>query len=265
MADKNLLRTNNSTIEAYRASDAAPDEWVDAKFWLVNELRRIQNGFFSVDDVIAQIGDGTGEVGDTIIQNVTSNIIQDGASLAEILNSPQFNAIINNIETTPGPEGPQGPEGAQGPAGQDGNAGDLIADYKTALDFTWSSEKIAEELAKVGVGGDNSITIGATPPVNPSTGDLWFDNTFTLELYVWDGSVWVSTTGAGGAGGGDESLTNPNFTYTSGLLTRVDYDGGAYKTLTYNADGQLTSTFDGSITKTLTYNADGTLASVSET
>ena len=160
MADKNLLRTGNSTIEAYRSSDAAPDNWEDAKFWLINELRRIQNGFFSVDDVVSQIGSGEGEVGDTIIQNITSNIVNDGATIQEIIDSPQFQEIINNIETTPGPEGPEGPTGPQGPAGQDGNAGDLIADYRTAIDTTWSSEKIAEE---IGTGGLEEAPRDGTP------------------------------------------------------------------------------------------------------
>jgi len=146
MANKNLLRQNNSSIEVYRSSDAAPDNWEDAKFWLVNELRRIQNGFFSVDDVVAGLGSGEGEVGDTIIQNITSSIVKDGATIEEIINNPVFQSLINGIQTTPGPEGPEGPEGPQGPAGADGDAGDLIADYKIALDYTWSSEKIAEEI-----------------------------------------------------------------------------------------------------------------------
>lgn len=274
MADKNLLRTGNSTIEAYRSSDAAPDNWEDAKFWLINELRRIQNGFYSVDDVIANLSvdNISDETRDTIIQNITN-----------IIETPEGPGAQ-------GPAGPPGADGADGADGQDGDAGDLIADWKTALDFTWSSQKIAEELAAVGVGGDNSISIGPTPPASPDGGDLWFENQYTLELYVWDGQAWISTTGAGPEGPagpagpqgptgpqgpeGPEAATytSPSFTYNVDLeLTRIDYSEGNYKILAYNVDGQLvTSTFYDNLnvvlsTKTFTYNLDGTLDFITET
>ena len=91
MADKDLLRTNNTAVEVYRSSDAAPDNWEDAKFWLINELRRIQNGFFSVDEIIAQL--------DTEVGDVSK---QEGPQGAQ------------------GPQGPAGPQGPQGPAGPPG-------------------------------------------------------------------------------------------------------------------------------------------------
>lgn len=75
-------------------------------------------------------------------------------------------------------------------------------------------------------------------------------------------------TGGGGGDGGTE-LTGPSFTYTNGDLTRIDYDGGEYKTLSYNGSGQLVTVVfvDGTttITKSLSYNADGTLASITQT
>ena len=69
----------------------------------------------------------------------------------------------------------------------------------------------------------------------------------------------------GPAGGAGESA--PVMTYAGGVLVRVDYASGNYKTLTYDA-GRL-SQLDyvrGAVTtrKTLTYNPDGTLASVAE-
>ena len=107
MADKNLLRTNNSTIEAYRSSDAAPDNWEDAKFWLINELRRIQNGFFSVDDVIANIGNLDGDVGDTIIQNITNVIEGDTNLINNIINNPQLpNLLLQQPGRTVSVSGP---------------------------------------------------------------------------------------------------------------------------------------------------------------
>jgi hypothetical protein len=175
MADKDLLRTNNTTVEVYRSSDAAPENWEDAKFWLINELRRIQNGFFSVDEIIAQLDT---EVGD-----------------------------VEKAEGPTGPQGPQGATGAQGPEGPAGppgppgssSGGDtepLIADWKTALDFTWSSQKISEYISEItnnlSTGGSN-VTIGSVVPTTAATGDLFYDNATTFNLYVYDGTVWLST------------------------------------------------------------------------
>lgn len=61
---------------------------------------------------------------------------------------------------------------------------------------------------------------------------------------------------------------SPAFTYTSGLLTRVDYASGNYKTLTYSGT-VLTQTqyvLPGrTVTKVFTYNGDGSLAAVNQT
>lgn len=175
MADKDIIREGVTSVEVYRSNDAAPENWSDAKFWLINELRRIQSGFFSVDEVLSTLDlSGGSESGST--GSVPGPVGPQG---------PQ------------GPEGPQGPTGAQGPAGADGDAGDLIADYKTALDFTWSSQKIAqyvtEQLSIFGTGGGSNVTIGETVPATAETGDLFFDNVNTFDLYVFDGTQWIST------------------------------------------------------------------------
>jgi hypothetical protein len=219
MADKNLLRTGNSTIEAYRSSDAAPDNWEDAKFWLINELRRIQNGFFSVDDVVSQIGSGEGDVGDTIIQNITSNIVNDGATIQEIIDSPQFQELINNIEGTQGPAGPEGPQGPQGPAGQDGNAADVIADYRTALDTTWSSEKIAGELANftAGGGGIEEAPQDGTPYSRQDA--TWVPAADLVEVNYWLSGGLAISNSLDLMDGGDANSTPANLTVESGLLT----------------------------------------------
>jgi len=176
---KNITSGDRTAIEVYLANDAAPDDWLDAKFWLVNELRRIQSGFFSADEVIDQI------------------LNSDGG-------------VVEGEQGPPGPAGPQGnqggrgpagPPGPQGPKGEDGSVGDLIADFRTAIDTTWSSSKIASELAKFSTTDGSSVTIGPTAPASANNGDLYFDNTYTLELYVWETDKWVSTTG-----GGDSSI-----------------------------------------------------------
>jgi hypothetical protein len=61
---------------------------------------------------------------------------------------------------------------------------------------------------------------------------------------------------------------SPVFTYTSGLLTRIDYAGGNYKTLTYSGSilTQTQYVLPGrTVTKAFTYNGDGSLALISQT
>ena len=69
----------------------------------------------------------------------------------------------------------------------------------------------------------------------------------------------------GPAGGVGE--TNPAFTYTAGLVTRIDYASGAHKLFTYTA-GVLTQLdyVVGAVTtrKTFTYNPDGSLHHITE-
>lgn len=116
MADKKTVRDNTTTVEVYRSLDAAPETWDDARFWLIGELRRIQSGFFSVDEVISNI---------------------EAGEAPEAPESPSQGA--------PGPQGPQGPVGPigpEGPQGPSGDVGDLIKDQRIALDTTWSSQKI---------------------------------------------------------------------------------------------------------------------------
>ena len=43
-------------------------------------------------------------------------------------------------------------------------------------------------------GGGASVTVGSTPPVSPTSGSLWYDNTTTGELYVYSGNTWVTTS-----------------------------------------------------------------------
>lgn len=67
---------------------------------------------------------------------------------------------------------------------------------------------------------------------------------------------------------GEAGESSPAMTYTSGVLTRVDYASGNYKLFTYTS-GQLTQLdyVKGPVTtrKTFNYNPDGSLASVTET
>lgn len=54
--------------------------------------------------------------------------------------------------------------------------------------------------------------------------------------------------------GSSVNLAEPEFTYTAGVLTRIDYPSGYYKAFTYNVDGTLASIdYNGEHTKTFTY------------
>lgn len=67
--------------------------------------------------------------------------------------------------------------------------------------------------------------------------------------------------------GASAVLLGPELTYTTGVLTRIDYDGGEFKTFSYTNGALTTVTLDinGTVTtKTLNYN-NGTLTSITET
>ena len=51
-----------------------------------------------------------------------------------------------------------------------------------------------------GAAGNGLAIVSSTPPANPATGDLWYDDASTGTLLIYNGSVWVSTADGGGAG-----------------------------------------------------------------
>ena len=55
-----------------------------------------------------------------------------------------------------------------------------------------------------------------------------------------DRTNWASLSLGGASLQPAESESGPEFTYDSGLLTRIDYDSGAYKLLSYD-DGRLST------------------------
>jgi PKD repeat protein len=95
------------------------------------------------------------------------------------------------------------------------------------------------------------------------------------EATVINGELFVTYTDGTSQNSGavDENATisfaGPQFTYANGILTRIDYDGGAFKTISYNGDGsinvvRLSSGTDAFI-KTFSYNPDGSLDAIVET
>lgn len=49
---KDIVREGTTTIEVYRANQAAPLDWEALRFWTLQELVKIQSSFTSTDEVI---------------------------------------------------------------------------------------------------------------------------------------------------------------------------------------------------------------------
>lgn len=128
-----------------------------------------------------------------------------------------------------GPAGPQGPTGPQGAIGPQGPQGPATVAIGTTISTGW--------------GNPPTVTNSGT------SGNVILD--FVIP-----------------AGPPQEQEPGPAFTYTSGLVTRIDYDSGNYKVLTYSGgilsrvDYHLGATV---IRKTFVYNVDGTLGEIVQT
>ena len=133
-----------------------------------------------------------------------------------------------------GPAGPQGPTGPQGPQGIQGPQGPATVNVGTTVTTTY--------------GNPASVT-----------------NSGTSGNVILDFVIPSGPTGPMGPIGENEK--GPLFTYSSGLVSRIDYDSGNYKLFTYSL-GVLTQIdyYKGSshIQKTFSYNGDGTLHEIVE-
>ena len=74
--------------------------------------------------------------------------------------------------------------------------------------------------------------------------------------------------GPAGGGGGGLQLLGPDITYTQGIVSRIDYDGGEFKLFTYSDDETLLSiqltVLGVTTTKTLNYDDEGDLTSITQ-
>lgn len=131
-----------------------------------------------------------------------------------------------------GPAGPQGPTGPVGPAGPQGPQGPATVTVGTTVTTSY--------------GNPASVTNSGT------SGNVILD--------------FVIPTGPQGPLGENEK--GPAFTYSSGVVSRIDYDSGNYKLFTYSS-GVLTQVDyrkgSSTIRKTFSYNGDGTLNEIVET
>ena len=165
-----------------------------------------------------------------------------------------------------GPSGPKGKDGTDGTDGTDGKDGRGIksvkVNEKSMLVVTYDDGEMA-------IAGKVSVTRESTTVGGLPLGSFGLTGTKTNdagELIIL--GTWGKEFNTGFTSGGGVTLSNPNFTYTSGALTSVAYTGGHTKVLAYNGDGTLNTvvtTINGqATTKTLAYNLDGSLASVTE-
>ena len=192
-----------------------------------------------------------------------------------------------------GPRGEPGKDGKQGVLGKDGKDAERGAQGLPGLDGADGEDGVGVE--KAWVDEDYHLTIKLTSgkvvdagyvrgPAGVSSGKggrvtggytgggsgsnfyvTGADFNTSNELIITNSNGTSINAGAPLADGG---LVSPSFTYTDGLLSRIDYTGGQFKTLTYTGS-QLTSVVltNGSevITKTLSYGLDGSLTSISQT
>lgn len=75
MVDRTKL---NTAVEMYRASLATPETLDAMRFWVQNELKRIQQGFRSADERIRDLGDAEGVEGPEGPQGITGATGADG-------------------------------------------------------------------------------------------------------------------------------------------------------------------------------------------
>lgn len=131
-----------------------------------------------------------------------------------------------------GPQGPAGPTGATGPQGPQGIAGPTTVNVGTTSTVSYGTS------AGVTNGGDSTnVVLNFTIPQGPQ-----------------------------GEPGDNEK--GPKFTYSSGKISRIDYDSGNYRVFTYTS-GKL-SQIDyrkgtQTLRKAIIYNIDGTLDEIVET
>lgn len=165
---------------------------------------------------------------------------------------------INGKDGLNGKDGVNGKDGLNGRDGVDGKDG---RDGKDGESFNWRGDwKQDTAYTKNDVvyfWGSSYVCLKDTKD-SPS-----------YSTTSWDKMAAAGAPGAKGAPGKDADVEkSPSFTYSSGNLSRVDYESGNFKTFTYLDSGLLnTLTYDknGSIvTKTFYWNEDGTLNRIEE-
>jgi len=117
------MATRNTSIEVYRANIANPETLEPLRFWIQNELVKIQSGFVSADEVI------------TNLAALIDELVESGGLQGE----PGEKGATGSTGTS----GSDGVDGTDGQDGQDATAADLIDDNRILHSKTWSSQMIS--------------------------------------------------------------------------------------------------------------------------
>ena len=110
-------------------------------------------------------------------------------------------------------------------------------------------------------------------PSNPSFGDIYYyPELKTTYKYIGEPTGWsrITTQAIRNYFPDNEHTHSDNqgkdLTYTNGKLTRIDFDNGDSKVLSYDVNGKLSTLVSDigstTTTKTFTYNAEGQLISI---
>ena len=166
-----------------------------------------------------------------------------------------------------GVRGEKGEKGDIGPAGPKGDKGDDANTVKLQESLTKLNEDVNKRFKKiVSDFGSLSSSGGSGSYYLNDLGDT--DHSSLISASDGQVLMYNAATGKWIAANSSSStqLIGPEFTYTAGVLTRIDYDGGQYKLFTYT-DGLLTilDLVAGAVTTRKTFNyTDGVLTSITQ-
>jgi len=156
-----------------------------------------------------------------------------------------------------GERGPEGKRGLRGPSGKDGADG-----------------KPGERGEKGDKGDRGESGLPGTDGKRGPKGEKGDKPILGVDYFIINGANGRDGRPGrdgldGTGGGGDSMLSNSTYTYSDGLVTRIDYADGQYKTFVYNPDSTVSTIvwfrLTDTVTKIFSYNPDATLASVNIT
>lgn len=176
-------------------------------------------------------------------------------------NAQKVDARLSKVETAVAQVPKQGYNGSDGKDGKDGKDGRDGKDGKPGKDGEDGEDgEAGVSVVDAKVDFDNSLVLTLSNGNEIDAGQINVSGSGGSGLIIQNSST------SSGAGGSTES--GPDFTYTTGQLTRIDYDSGAFKVFTYSG-ATLTrvdyTTSSGTIRKDFTYNGDGTVDYITQT
>jgi hypothetical protein len=186
------------------------------------------------------------------------------SELSEVTKTVQAIAAkqaIVPLQGEKGDKGDKGPAGERGLPGEKGERGDMGLPGPKGNDGPAGLQGVS--VVDLRVDFDNHLVVNLSNGEELDAGEIRTEGSNLTS----NTSVVINRGEEGGGGGGEAFREiNPVFTYTSGALTRIDYDSGNYKTFAYT-DGVLTTLVyvkdTETITKTFNY-TDGVLTSITE-